>query len=103
MIGVAGKDGRGAIELLGKHDAAKLMRPGHGAEADDQVGGSAQGGMVAVRSADEERQAAPVFIPKADKSRRELLGGEVLAALVERDQRGTPVEVRPQPCGLVMA
>src|SRR4029079_8175340 len=103
MVGVAGKDRRGTVELFGKHDAAELMRPGHGAEADDKVGGSAQGGIVAVRSADDQRQAAPVFIPEPGESRRELLGSEVLAALVERDQSGAPGELRQQPGRLVMA
>src|SRR3954464_11041233 len=79
------------------------MRPGHGAEGDERGGGSAQGGIVAVRPADDQRQAAPVFIPEPRESRRELLGSEVLAALVERDQSGAPGELRQQPGRLVMA
>ena len=32
MIGVAGKDSRGPVDLLGKHDAGKPMGKDHGAE-----------------------------------------------------------------------
>jgi hypothetical protein len=102
MIGVAGKDGRGAIELLGKHYAAKLMRPDHGAEADDEVGGGAQGGIVAIGSADDQRKAAPVLVAKASQNCSELVGREILAPLVEGDQHAALGQLRPEPGGLVM-
>ena len=38
MIGVAGKDRRGAVELLGEQNAHELMRPGHPAEGEAAIG-----------------------------------------------------------------
>jgi hypothetical protein len=38
MIGVAGQDGRRAIDLLGENDAGEPMRQGHLAERKREVG-----------------------------------------------------------------
>ena len=38
MIGVAGKDGAGAIKLFKQHDAHQLMRPGGGAKGEPELG-----------------------------------------------------------------
>ena len=37
MIGMAGQDGDGAVELLEQHDAHELMRPRRGAEGDGKT------------------------------------------------------------------
>src|SRR5262249_41405921 len=38
MIWVARQDGHRTIKLLGEHDADELVRPGHGAEGEAEVG-----------------------------------------------------------------
>src|SRR6476660_9122993 len=38
VIGMAGEQLLGAIDLLGKHGAGQQVRPGHGAEGHDQRG-----------------------------------------------------------------
>lgn len=38
VVGMSGKDGHGAIELLGDQNAHQLMRPGHLAEIEHGVG-----------------------------------------------------------------
>ena len=45
-----------AINLLGRHHAHELVRPGHGAEADDALRRRAQRGVEAVGAADQERE-----------------------------------------------
>src|SRR4051812_40854580 len=38
VVRMALQDGRGAIDLLGQHDAHEHVRPGHGAERQHQIG-----------------------------------------------------------------
>src|SRR5882757_1869730 len=42
VIGVASKDCKCAVELLGQHDPGELMREGHGSEGKQEIGALAR-------------------------------------------------------------
>jgi len=48
VVGVAGQDGVGTIQLFGEHRAGQEVGPGCGAEAHDEIGCCAGLGDVAV-------------------------------------------------------
>ena len=54
MIGMSGEDGGCAVELFGKHDTGKLVRPGHAAESERVLGARREIGMMAVSAAERE-------------------------------------------------
>src|SRR5580765_2914975 len=54
VIGVAGQQLLGAIDLFGEHGAGQQVRPGHGAEGHDQRGFPQQRLAMAVGAADQE-------------------------------------------------
>ena len=54
MVGVAGQNGRGPVNLFKKHDADHLMRPGRRAERNAQFSLALQFGRKSVRAADHE-------------------------------------------------
>ena len=52
MVGVAGEDGEGTVDLLGEDDASELVRQGDGAEREGEGGAGVGGGGPAVVGAD---------------------------------------------------
>ena len=56
MIGVAGKDLLGAVELFQEHAARQQMRPGHGTQGQHELGFVPHLIGEAVGAADEKRQ-----------------------------------------------
>jgi hypothetical protein len=80
---MAGKDGRRAIELLGKHDAHQLMRPGLRAERKDEIGCRSHLRVVAVGSADSEDQLSAPAIPQVRDAGAQFFRCRIFAALVE--------------------
>ena len=57
MIGMAGEDGRSAIELLGKHDAGEPVRQGHAPERQLQIGAGERLRREPLGAADEKGEA----------------------------------------------
>src|SRR5690606_36377691 len=84
-------DGRGAVKLLGEHDADKLVRPGEPAKGKDEVGVAMERGIVAIRAADGEDQVLAAGFAEAGNRAGEFFRANILAALVEQDKRGCAV------------
>ena len=62
MIGGAGEDGGGAVELLGRHDAGEHVRPDHRAEGEREVGAGADRLAVPVGAAEGEGAVAAAVV-----------------------------------------
>ena len=87
MIGVAGKNSAGTIELFEQHDAHELMRPGRRTEGESKPGALAQAGSKAVGAADDEADARAVLGAPLAQQCRERRTVEIFAALVENDDK----------------
>jgi hypothetical protein len=88
VVGMAAEDCRGAVELLGEHDAHHLVRPRRRTEGDGEPGDLVEGRVVAVGAADGDDQRALAAVAEGGDPVGEGLRGEVLAALVEEDDLG---------------
>jgi hypothetical protein len=73
VVGVAGEDGEGTVDLLGEDDASEFMRQGNVAEREDEAGAGASGGGPAVVGADGEHDGLRAGVAEAAE-----VGGEVL-------------------------
>jgi hypothetical protein len=62
MIGMAGEDRQGPIDLFGCHDARQLVWPGHGAERNHKIRLGTEFGIESIRAADDktDRRHAPI-------------------------------------------
>ena len=76
---MAGKNGQGAVYLLGQDDPGELMRQGHPSKGKKQVGTLACGWRPPIRRSDGEHQALDALIADAAKVRGELIRGVVIA------------------------
>src|SRR5258708_21536267 len=65
VIGMAGQDGRGPINLFQKHDPYHLMRPGRSAERHAQLGLAPQIARKSVRAAYRANSITVLLIPPA--------------------------------------
>jgi hypothetical protein len=88
VVGVAGEDGEGAVELLGEDDAGQLVGQGDESEREEEVGPGAGGGGPAVGWTDGEDEALGAVVAEAAEASGEVLGGELLAAAVEENGVG---------------
>src|SRR6185312_4351462 len=88
VIGMAGQNGRGPINLFQEHDANHLMRPGRRAERNAELSLAPQIGRKSVRAADRKNSIGDLVIPPAAKMPGKRRAVEVVAALVERHQDG---------------
>src|SRR5262245_13369012 len=89
VVGMAGHQGHGAVELFHEHDANQLVRPGGGAKGQAEVGVLAQVVGNTVRAADEEYGGGPGVVAPAPQGVGKAGRAEVLAALVEQDRDGS--------------
>ena len=87
MIGVAGQDGGGAIELLGQHDAGETMRQRDGAERQHRVRRLAYSRSQTVGAADKDGHRPAATVAGLAHEMCKALAGQRLAALVEGDDR----------------
>ena len=85
---VAGEDGEGAVELLGKDDTGEFVGQGDESEREEEVGAGAGVGGPAVRRADGEDEPLGAVVAETADAGGEGLGGELLAAAVEQDGVG---------------
>src|SRR5262249_13109783 len=77
------ENGYRTIKLLGEHDADELVRPGHGAEGEAEVGACEHGLAEPVRTADRHDDVAFAAIAPAAQAFGEAGAAERRAALVE--------------------
>jgi len=95
---VAGKNGEGAVYLLGQDYAGELMRQGHVPEGKEQIGALTCGRRPPIRRSDSEHQALDALITDAPEVRGELIRGVLLAATVEQYRIGwSPARLAIQP------
>src|SRR3954447_18135201 len=87
MVGVAGQNGRGPVNLFQKHDANHLVRPGGGAERNSQLSPAPQIGRKSVRAADHENSIGDRIVPPAAKMSGKSAAVDVVAALIQRHQQ----------------
>src|ERR1700720_1470257 len=83
VVGVAGEDGDGAVDLLKEHDPGKLVRPCGRAESNRQLRLLAQAGGEPVVAAEDERDGGFVLRAPALQSPRKGRAAHALAALVQ--------------------
>jgi len=86
VVGVAGEDGEGAVDLFGEDGAGEFVGQGDGAEGEDKAGAGAGGGGPSVRGADGEDDGLGAGVAEAAEVSGEFFGGELLAAAVEEDE-----------------
>src|SRR5215831_9203532 len=85
MVGVAGENRHGPVNLLHQHDSDELMWPGRRSERKVHIGGVKQASGKAVRSPDNEAGArTPLFAPCANSPGKTVAGG-ILAPTVEHN------------------
>ena len=82
MIGMAGKDLLGTIELLAQHRADEEVGPRHGPEREEIVRARPNRIAMAIRPADEEGDGRATALPFGDQI-GEIRARNVLAALIE--------------------
>src|SRR3954467_15067440 len=86
MVGVAGQNGGGPVNLFKKHDADHLMRPGRRAERNAQSSLALQIGKKSGRADDLENVTGDPLIPPLDDLPRKSRAIDALAVLVQRHQ-----------------
>jgi hypothetical protein len=104
VVGVAGQDGEGSVDLLGQYDAGKLVRQGHAAEGKEKISALACGRGPPVGGTDGEHKPLSTLIADASDVRSELLGGVLLTPAIQQNGvgRGTAgLTVQPiEECSL---
>lgn len=88
VVGMAGEDRQGAVDLLGEYDAGKLMRQGQTAKGQKKVGALTCHGGPSIGGTDSEHEALSALIADAPNLRGELLRGVLLAAAIQQDGVG---------------
>ena len=88
VVGVAGEDGEGAVDLFGEDGAGELVGEGDGAEGEDEGGAGAGGGGPAVGGADGEDDGLGAGVAQAAEVGGEVFGGELLPRLSSRIRMG---------------
>ena len=88
VVGVAGEDGGGAVDLLGENDAGELVGEGDASEGEEELRLLAGGGGPAVGGTDGEDETLGAVVAETAEAGGELLGGELVATAVEKDAKG---------------
>ena len=86
MIGVARKDGRRAVDLLGKNDSRESVRQGHRTERDKPRRLGQHIFAEAVGAADHKGHAVSALVAKLRQQPGEGLARQCLAAGIETDR-----------------
>jgi hypothetical protein len=86
MIGVSGENRHGTVDLLGRHDARQLMRPGQGTKGEDEIGRGAEIWIEAVRTADNKAQRGDSLIAAFAEIGGEFGAAQIAAGLIAGDE-----------------
>lgn len=86
MIGMPGQEGEHSVDLLGRHDSRKLMRPGEISEGEAEGRLGAELGVEPIRATNEKREVIRARVAQAAESLRELGARHVFARLVAGDE-----------------
>jgi hypothetical protein len=93
-IGAAGENGKGAVELLGEHDAGEFVGKGHGAERKFLMGALAEVIREAFGVAAEEDEFAGAAVAEFTEPFGEGVRIEVFSGSIEKDNIGGGVSVK---------
>jgi hypothetical protein len=88
VIGVAGEDCSGTVNLFREYDTGKLVRQGNASEREEELRSLAGRGRPSVCGADGEHKALGSVVAQTAEAGSELLGCELLATTVEEDGKG---------------
>src|SRR3974390_1099591 len=86
VIGMAGKDGRRSIELLGEHNGGKPMGQSHGPERQLEIGARQPLRREPLRATHEKGEARGPIVAKFADCPRELGAVKLIALAVEANQ-----------------
>src|ERR1019366_8624968 len=87
MIGMAGKNRHGPVDLLGGHDSRQLMRPSHRPKTERKRSRGHKSFFQTVRAADHECGGGVGRVPGAAKLGGKAPARHLLAVLVKSDHR----------------
>lgn len=87
MVGVAGHQGPGSVELFGEDHANQGVRQSEAGELEGFVGFGLESCIQTIRAADDEARAAPTFLPGLH-ALGQSAGGEVFAMLIQHNSQG---------------
>jgi len=90
---MAGEDGKGAVELLGKDDAGEFVRHGESRKRKFHVRLGAEVFGKTFGVAAEENELAGAAVAEVAEPASKLRGRELLAGSVEKDEGGCGVEL----------
>jgi hypothetical protein len=99
MIGAAGQDGDGAVDLLGQHHPRQSVGPGLRAEGQGLVSGLEEVGIETVGAADDQHQSPDTVIAQGGDPAGEGAAGPDLAMLIAGDDMGV-LQMGGQDLGL---
>ena len=101
MIGVAGQDRHGSVELFGNEDTHQLVRPGHRAEVDRRVGFVAKRRIKAIGAANCNHHVTLAAVSELTDPRRKGFAVKGTSPLIEQDQECTFRQGLLQSCRLL--
>jgi hypothetical protein len=88
VVGVAGEDSQGAVDLFGEYDTCKLMWEGQTAEGKKKVGAVACGSGPPIGGTDSEHKALRASIANASDLCGKLFRGVLLTAAIQQNGIG---------------
>jgi hypothetical protein len=88
MVGVAGQDSQGAVDLFGEYDTSKLMWEGQTAERKEKIGALACCNGPPIGGTDSEHKALRAPIANAPDLPGKLFRGVLLAAAIQQNGIG---------------
>jgi hypothetical protein len=83
---MAGKDGQGAVDLLGEYHAGKLMWQGNSAQGKQKVGALPSGSRPPVCRSNGEDEALGAVVAKAAELSSELFGRVLHSAAIQQNR-----------------
>jgi hypothetical protein len=102
-VGAAGEDGKGAVELLGEHDACEFVGEGHGAERKFLVGALAEILREAIGIAAKEDEFAGAAVAEFAKPFGEGVRIEIFPGGIEKDYNGGAIGIEFFDSGVAVA
>ena len=92
-VRMAGKDGEGAVQLLGEDDTGEFVRHGEGGKRNSRVSVLGERGRKTIGVAAKKNKFLGAAVAEVTEPAGELRRGELLAGGVEEDECGGGVEL----------